>query len=39
MRALCSVGIFVEIGHETYAHTVYSKKFTVHAFRTMMIGL
>ena len=39
MRALSSVGIFDEIGEETYAHNFCSQKFTNTTYRTLMIGL
>ncbi|KAF7954945.1 uncharacterized protein EAE97_000204 [Botrytis byssoidea] len=39
MRALTSVGIFTEVGEETYAHNMRSKLFTNTTFRTMMRGM
>ncbi|KAM0162898.1 hypothetical protein ACHAPG_001605 [Botrytis cinerea] len=39
MRALTSVGIFTEVGEETYTHNMRSKLFTNITFRTMMRGM
>ncbi|KAF7957958.1 hypothetical protein EAE96_003525 [Botrytis aclada] len=39
MRALTSVGIFTEVGEETYTHNLRSKIFTNTTFRTMMRGM
>ncbi|TGO53354.1 hypothetical protein BCON_0125g00200 [Botryotinia convoluta] len=39
MRALTSVGIFTEVGEETYTHNIRSKLFTNTTFRTMMRGI
>lgn len=39
MRALISVGVFTEVGEETYAHNTRSKLLTNTPFRTMMRGM
>ena len=39
MRTLVTLGIFLEIGEETYTHNARSKRFTNPTFRTVMRGL